>query len=148
MRACKKCQIELTTENWYKSQGLQCRRCWNLYQKEHRKPRPKEKVSEENARPINRFRRLRASTKTRGHEVLINFNQFEEISNQPCIYCQNKLCESSSQGSNLDRIDNSKGYTIENVRPCCKICNSIRNIFLSVQETHIVVQALLKFRGI
>ena len=148
MSHCKKCNVELTTENWYKKRALYCKLCRRSYIKEHCKPRSKEKVAADNARPINRFRRLQASTKIRGHEVLISFEQFCAVANQACIYCQDRLEARSSQGSNLDRIDNSKGYTIDNIRPCCKICNSIRNTFLSVEETHIVIQSLLKFRGV
>jgi hypothetical protein len=29
----------------------------------------------------------------------------------------------------LDRIDNTKGYEIENIRPCCKICNQAKHAY-------------------
>ena len=50
-----------------------------------------------------------------------------------CFYCG---CEGSNTIRNtyeeikwngLDRIDSSKGYTIDNVVPCCKYCNQAKN---------------------
>ena len=47
----------------------------------------------------------------------------------------------------LDRIDPLKGYTKDNVLPCCKRDNYIRNKFLTVDETKVVVMALEEFRA-
>lgn len=33
----------------------------------------------------------------------------------------------------IDRIDNNKGYTIDNVVPCCKMCNQAKNDY-TLQE--------------
>lgn len=51
-----------------------------------------------------------------------------ELSQSPCCYCErkgvNKVLDFSYVG--LDRIDNSKGYTFDNVLPCCKTCNAMK----------------------
>lgn len=147
MKQCRKCGVDLTSDNHYpsytKASIYVCISCSKGYYKQRR---TKDSVSEANSRPISRFRRLVASTKRRGHEVLISFKEFENLMNQPCTYCFNRLGGISKQGSNLDRIDNSKPYSIDNIQPCCKVCNNIRNNFLTVQETHVVVDALLKYR--
>lgn len=52
-----------------------------------------------------------------------------------CHYCgslpSNTSCVSVNTGnyvySGIDRVDNSKGYTIENVVPCCIICNNAKH---------------------
>ena len=31
------------------------------------------------------------------------------------------------KSNGLDRVDNNKGYTIDNVVPCCKRCNYAKN---------------------
>lgn len=49
----------------------------------------------------------------------------DNITNKPCIYCQ------SNHQVGADRIDNSKGHTKDNIVPCCKQCNLIRNQFFS-----------------
>ncbi len=59
--------------------------------------------------------------------------EFKLITLSPCFYCgehpkykihDNKKGDLSSYTYNgLDRRDNNKGYTTENVVPCCAICN-------------------------
>lgn len=52
----------------------------------------------------------------------------ENITSKPCIYCGN------TKDIGCDRIDNSKGHTIDNVIPCCKICNMTRGDRFSFDE--------------
>jgi len=57
--------------------------------------------------------------------------QFAEITQKDCYYCgakpNNKRYQPRNNGeyiyNGIDRIDNTKGYTIDNIVPCCKICN-------------------------
>jgi len=50
---------------------------------------------------------------------------FENVTSKPCIYC------GSIDKVGSDRIDNSKGHTKDNIVPCCKKCNVIRNQFFT-----------------
>ena len=63
--------------------------------------------------------------------------------NECCHYC-NAAPSQSRSGSksrpqdavkfnSLDRLDSALGYTIDNVVPCCKICNFAKNT-MSVEE--------------
>jgi hypothetical protein len=45
-----------------------------------------------------------------------------ELCTKPCHYCGLKRYLPERNG--LDRIDNSKGYSLDNVVTCCKWCNS------------------------
>ena len=66
------------------------------------------------------------------------------FANDPkCTYCDELI---RSTGSGLDRIDNSKGYQINNVLPCCGTCNDIRGNNLTVEEMKIAMAAIIKFR--
>lgn len=47
--------------------------------------------------------------------------EFEDIVKLPCHYC-----DENDRVSGLDRLNSSLGYTIENVVPCCMICNLIK----------------------
>lgn len=67
------------------------------------------------------------------------------IKNNQCYYnCGNGLSET---GTDLDRIDNDKGYTLENVLPCCGECNKLRADRLSVEETLQVIKLLKQLRN-
>lgn len=57
--------------------------------------------------------------------------EFRALTKQDCYYCgvkpnysfKNRSCSSCYIYNGIDRIDTKSGYTKENSRPCCKICN-------------------------
>jgi hypothetical protein len=76
----------------------------------------------------------------------IEFNDFLKISQQNCFYCgihpntsYNCFSKLSSRSSikaqqeglfiynGMDRIDNSKSHIIDNIVPCCQLCNRAKN---------------------
>lgn len=67
----------------------------------------------------------------RNYEFEISLEQFLELSQKECYYCGAGPSNISRNQSNngdyiyngLDRMDNSKGYLIDNVVPCCFTCN-------------------------
>jgi len=69
--------------------------------------------------------------KRRGLKFELTEEQFIKITKMNCHYCgarPNNISKSSDcygeyVYNGIDRINNSKGYTIDNVVPCCKICN-------------------------
>lgn len=70
------------------------------------------------------------NAKTRGYGYELTEEQFEEITQRDCYYCgvsPYNIEKSKKNGeyiyNGLDRIDNSKGYIVDNVVPCCKKCN-------------------------
>jgi len=72
-----------------------------------------------------RYIRLRAQVKGRKLELGITSEQYLNLMEERiCYYCNGPL---NSTGSGLDRIDSSKGYLIDNVVKCCKICNQMKN---------------------
>ena len=79
--------------------------------------------------------------KTRRLKYNLTEEQFKEITQQDCYYCgaepNNKSEHKGHNGiyiyNGLDRIDNKKGYTIDNVVPCCWICNIAKHN-LTLQE--------------
>lgn len=74
---------------------------------------------------------LKSRAKDRGWEFQLTKDQILEIIQQPCFYCgcepHHKIKIYGANGdliyNGLDRVDTFKGYTIDNVVPCCGICN-------------------------
>lgn len=86
--------------------------------------------------------------KRRGYQFKLTKEEFKEIITQPCIYCGAVLVnEKKKKGSNgtfkytgIDRYDNTKGYTIDNCVPCCKVCNRIKtNMSINDMEKQLTI---------
>lgn len=93
-----------------------------------------------------RFNRCKKLAISRNIDFQLNIEEFSKFANSACIYCKNILCPISEIGSNIDRINNSLGYTINNVVSCCKVCNGIKSDILSMEETIEVISLILKMR--
>lgn len=69
--------------------------------------------------------------KERGYKWDLIIDQVVGIIQKPCYYCGNeksntKITKNYKEGysyNGIDRLDNTKGYSIENCVPCCKQCN-------------------------
>jgi hypothetical protein len=64
-----------------------------------------------------------------GREFLLTDDQFVSISKEKCHYCGADPIENAYGvvSNGLDRVNSSIGYSIDNVVPCCKICNVMKN---------------------
>ena len=79
--------------------------------------------------------------KIRGLKFKLTEEQFIKIIKKDCYYCgakpnnvaKQKECNGNYIYNGIDRIDNNKGYTLDNVVPCCKICNYAKRN-LTIQE--------------
>ena len=68
------------------------------------------------------------------HAQMVSFQEFEQISKAPCHYCneppsrtlKDKVTGITLNINGLDRVDNEKGYTPDNVVACCPICNDAK----------------------
>lgn len=67
------------------------------------------------------YRTYKSGSLKRKKEFELTFEVFSELKSRPCTYCGE-----ISKKIGIDRIDNSKGYTIENSTPCCTICNMMK----------------------
>lgn len=83
------------------------------------------------------YRIYKHSAKRRGYSFNISENSFKELSSKPCAYCgiapATKMASSKGRTfygefvyNGLDRVDNTKGYEIDNVVPCCYFCNTLK----------------------
>jgi len=73
----------------------------------------------------------RANAKLRGHAWKLTKKQVHSFTKQHCTYCGEpprhiscpKGCNGSYTYNGMDRVDNDKGYVIDNVVACCGTCN-------------------------
>lgn len=83
------------------------------------------------------FHNLFSKYKNNDRKLEFNISKevFRKLTKLNCFYCgkepSQKQHRSKSNGeyiyNGLDRIDSSKGYTIDNVVPCCGRCNEAKN---------------------
>jgi hypothetical protein len=80
-----------------------------------------ERARKMRATPRGRFKAYKTGARVRGLCFLLTFKQFKQIMAQPCLYCgEDRLTRG------IDRWENNLGYTLENSRPCCRICNRMK----------------------
>lgn len=60
----------------------------------------------------------------------------ENITSKPCVYC------SQTENVGCDRVDNKKGHTMNNVVPCCTICNVVRGDKFTSDEMKLIGKAI------
>ncbi len=81
---------------------------------------------------VRRVQAYRLRDKHKGLKNDLDINWVREFVKQPCIYC------GDTEDIGLDRIDNTKGHTKDNVVPCCYICNTTRNTNFTHEEMKIL----------
>jgi len=74
-------------------------------------------------------------------EWSITISEWKELRKLPCEYCGGPRSEN---GVGLDRKDNSKGYSIGNVAPCCPTCNYVKRDEFTYEEMVTVLGPAIK----
>lgn len=81
------------------------------------------------------------AAKVRGHSFALTKPQFQNLTSQNCFYCNTEPSQiigkthtfnKPYQYNGIDRINNNKGYTLQNCVTCCKICNMAKR---SMEQT-------------
>ena len=67
----------------------------------------------------------RSSIEKRNKELSLTKEEYFELIQKPCSYCNYYNVD---EINGIDRLDNAKGYIIENCIPCCKHCNRMKHI--------------------
>jgi hypothetical protein len=70
------------------------------------------------------WRNIQRNASMRKRLFTLAQEEFEKLVIQPCYYCG---FYSMHKFVGIDRIDNNKGYILENCVPACKMCNMIKN---------------------
>lgn len=65
----------------------------------------------------------------KGFTIELTIDQFIDLASKPCHYCDSlpsnirRKDKHTFYYNGIDRIDSSKGYLLDNVLPCCWVCN-------------------------
>jgi len=86
------------------------------------------------------YQQYKRNAKTRKINFELTRDDIKNFMRQSCYYCgnppNNQVTTFSGRTtelrapvlySGIDRVDNSKGYTVENCVPCCSICNQAKS---------------------
>lgn len=117
-----------------------CNKCMGVWRKSNF-----EKIESEN--PIkkdirNKYSHFKCAAIKRGINFDLTNDDVLNICEQKCFYCGKERC------LGIDRLDNSKGYTIDNCVPCCGCCNKMKmglepNFFLEqIEKIHNNIEAI------
>lgn len=79
-----------------------------------------------------RFKEAQSRANVRGIKWELSISEYQAILTNPCHYCN--LPNEVETGSGLDRLNNSSGYSTDNVVSCCTDCNVVRGGRFSPQE--------------
>lgn len=74
--------------------------------------------------PVVRFSLAKSKCKRKKIFWGLSYKEYVPLILLNCFYCRESL---NSTGVGLDRVDNSKGYEIGNVVPCCGTCNNMKS---------------------
>lgn len=86
--------------------------------------------------------------------MYLSIEEVGELVTQKCHYCgsmpSNRIRSHGKRTGffyqGIDRKDNEKGYSVDNVVPCCHPCNRLKSDILTHQEMVAVALALGAFR--
>jgi hypothetical protein len=102
------------------------------------------KLRHSDLKPIARYKVLVGRQKIENIFVTLSFAEYEKVISNPCFYCGADLAYSKGRG--LDRTNPFGIYEINNVLPCCFVCNTIKNNRFTVDETKVMVIVRNLFR--
>lgn len=93
---------------------------------------------------LGTYNRMLDAAKRTNRECTITYKDYLKLTETPnCHYCKHPIKwepyirrknHGTYAGYNLDRKDNTIGYTNENCVVCCKICNHIKGKMLMYEE--------------
>lgn len=122
-----------------------CRECNNTLR--NGKPETAEWRRKYNGTPAGRFRKAKWIARERGFEFTLSFDQYVALVSLPCHYCRDRLGDRTKLGVGLDRLNNSVGYVVGNVVSCCGTCNRMKSDWMTPEEAHAAVEAILQLRA-
>lgn len=130
IRVCISCSKE------FRSFGSTAKVCEDCRDMVHRQAVIKNNTSE-----YGRYYQYWYSAERRGVPFDITLDEFLSLWQKPCTYCGGEIATIG-----LDRVNNSLGYSLDNVLPCCKVCNTMK-MDTNLDEWLIHIKKIIKNIG-
>ncbi len=81
------------------------------------------------------YRRYKNSANERGYAFDLTQSQFQGLTSESCFYCgmppnrtyQTPDSPTAYTYNGIDRMDNTRGYVLDNCVPCCWQCNKLKS---------------------
>lgn len=117
---CLKCgrKLRIRNDGLHKNR-VGCSKCLGKWRKEHFLEKNKDLLPKDIRNKYIHFK-CNAKRKNKNIQFDLTKEQVEDMCKKPCYYCNKPRC------LGVDRVDNSKGYTMDNCVPCCGICNRMK----------------------
>jgi len=84
-------------------------------------PRRKSARKVYNQSPRGKYKNYKAEAKHRELDFSLTIEDFNKFWQLLCRYCGSPI-----ETIGLDRVDNTRGYELNNIVPCCIICNTMK----------------------
>jgi hypothetical protein len=110
MKACTQCG---------KEHFLSYKRCEDCREKLRKERNGRYRQNRLNPKLV--FSAYRNGARIRNIEFSLTYKIFLRLWQYPCFYCGSEI-----ENIGLDRVDNSQGYTKDNIVPCCTTCNFMK----------------------
>lgn len=88
------------------------------------------------------YREYERSAEKKGRSFELTEEDLSFVTKMNCHYCgaepnqtrsDSKFCNGAYVFNGIDRTDNDRGYTMDNVVPCCKVCNYMKRGLSTVE---------------
>jgi len=122
-------KVKESNAQYYRENAEKLREQHRQYSKENR-----DKIKAWAQTPKGRYTSYKGNAKTRNISLEITFEEFMTFWQKLCHYCKYNI-----DTIGLDRIDNSKGYSLDNVVSCCHECNWTRNDIWTHKEMETII---------
>lgn len=154
MKTCSKCHKNKEDSEFYfmKNKGklqAECRACTKLRKSRYlliHREHHNSVVRAQKQTPRGRYLRLKEDSNKRNIVLNITETVYKQLIQRECFYCCNLLGLKTIYGVGLDRLDNTIGYEIHNVVPCCSFCNTIKGYLLTPEEMKDIAELLIEKR--
>jgi hypothetical protein len=143
MRVCIKCTTEYTPFNTkHEKESTKCKTCYDKQTAVESERERERNYRSGSYNALNTYYNeyMRSAKKRNEKPFELSFDEFAELVNGPCEYCDHKV---HNEVNGIDRVDNEIGYILSNCVSCCKTCNRMKHAYhplFFIQKAHIIAK--------